>query len=42
MSKTSSKKIRLLKEVKQGLKEVKKIREGKARAYVMADLLNGE
>ena len=40
-SKTPFKKVQLLKEIKQGLKEVKLIREGKAKAYTMADLLVG-
>jgi len=44
MSKTrikqASKKARLLKEIKQGVKEVKEIREGKAKAYSMADLFD--
>jgi len=36
------KKARLLNEIKQGLEEVKAIREGKAQSYSMSDLLNGE
>jgi hypothetical protein len=40
--KKSSKKAKLLNEIKTGLKEVKAIREGKAQTYSMADLLNGE
>jgi len=39
---TSSKKSKLLDEIRQGLKEVKDIREGKAKSYSMSDLLNGE
>jgi hypothetical protein len=35
-----SKKSKLLKEIKQGLKEVKKIREGKSDGYTMADLFD--
>jgi len=38
----SSKKSKLLDEIRQGLKEVKDIREGKAKSYSMSDLLNGE
>jgi len=37
-----SKKAKLLNEIQEGLKDVKKIREGKARSYSMSDLLNGE
>jgi len=33
-----TKKQKLLDEIRQGLKEVKKIREGKAKSYTMADL----
>jgi hypothetical protein len=40
--KSVSKKAKLLNEIKEGLKEVKEIREGKAKSYSMADLLNGE
>jgi len=36
----SPKKNKLLKEIKQGLKEVKEIREGKSDGYAMSDLLN--
>ena len=35
-----SKKNKLLKEIKQGLKEVKQIREGKSNAYTMSDLFD--
>jgi hypothetical protein len=37
-----SKKSKLLKEIKKGLKEVKKIREGKSPSYTMSDLFNEE
>jgi len=37
-----SKKTKLLNEIKEGLKDVKEIREGKAKSYSMSDLLNGE
>ena len=37
--KQESKKAQLLNEVKQGLREVKEIREGKAKSYSIADLL---
>lgn len=37
-SKKESNKIRLLKEIRQGLKEVKDIQEGKAKAYSLADI----
>jgi hypothetical protein len=36
----ASKKAKLLNEIKQGLKEVKEIREGRARSYSMSDLLD--
>jgi hypothetical protein len=35
----ASKKVKLLNEIKQGLKEVKEIREGKTKSYSMSDLL---
>jgi hypothetical protein len=35
-----SKKAKLLNEIKEGLKDVKEIREGKAKSYSMSDLLN--
>ena len=38
--KTVPKKSTILKEIKQGLKEVKKIREGKSASYTMADLFD--
>ena len=38
----SSKKTKLLDEIKAGLKEVKDIRDGKSKSYTMSDLLNGE
>jgi hypothetical protein len=41
-SRTSSKKSKLLDEIRQGLKEVKDIREGKAKPYTMSDLFNCE
>lgn len=37
-----SKKSKLLKEIKKGLKEVKEIREGKSPSYTMSDLFNEE
>ena len=37
-----TKKSKLLNEIKQGLKEVKAIREGKAASYSMSDLLHSE
>ena len=40
--KEDTKKIKLLNEIKQGLKEVKKIREGKAVSYSMSDLFDGK
>lgn len=40
--KSSSKKEKLLNEIKQGLKEVKQIREGKVKAYSMSDLFDAE
>lgn len=41
-SNKTSKKAQLLDEIKSGLEEVKAIREGKADAYTMSDLLNGK
>lgn len=38
----NAKKQKLLDEIKQGLKEVKDIQEGKAKAYSMSDLFDGE
>jgi len=35
-----SKKAKLLNEIKEGLKDVKEIREGKAKSYSMSALLN--
>lgn len=40
--KEAIKKRKLLNEIKQGLQEVKAIREGKAKSYSMADLFNGK
>ncbi|HEY2580246.1 MAG TPA: hypothetical protein VGI43_00480 [Mucilaginibacter sp.] len=40
--KKASKKAKLLNEIKQGLKEVKDIRDGKSKSYSMSDLLDGE
>jgi replicative superfamily II helicase len=40
--KQASKKENLLNEIKEGLKDVKKIREGKSESYSMSDLLNGK
>jgi hypothetical protein len=37
-----SKKSKLLNEIKQGLNEVKAIREGKSKPYSMSDLFDGE
>ena len=37
-----SKKAKLLNEIKQGLKEVKEIKEGKSKSYTMSDLFDGE
>ncbi|MFI5140615.1 MAG: hypothetical protein ACHQIM_22550 [Sphingobacteriales bacterium] len=42
MNKTGIKKTRLLKNIKQGLKEVKAIRAGKAKSYSMSDLFDGK
>ncbi len=41
-NKQASKKAQILNEIKQGLKEVKEIREGKARSYSMSDLFDGK
>jgi len=41
-SNKTSKKAKLLAEIKTGLKEVKEIREGKSKSYTMSDLLDGE
>jgi len=40
--KESIKKEKLLNQIKEGLQEVKKIREGKSKGYSMSDLLDGE
>jgi hypothetical protein len=40
--KQAAKKARLLNEIRQGLKEVKEIREGKAKSYTMSDLFDGK
>jgi hypothetical protein len=37
-----SKKAKILSEIKQGLKEVKEIHEGKAKSYSMSDLFDGK
>jgi hypothetical protein len=39
--KEPSKKAKLLKELQEGLKEVKEIRDGKKKPFTMSDLLNG-
>jgi len=39
---TPSKKAKLLEEIKEGLKEVKEIREGKSASYSMSDLFDGK
>jgi len=39
---TASKKASLLNEIQQGLRDVKAIREGKAKSYSMSDLFDGE
>ena len=41
-TKSLTKKARLIEEIKQGLRDVKKIREGKAKGYSMSDLFNNE
>ena len=38
----SAKKAKLLNEIRQGLREVKEIEEGKANFYTMSDLFDGE
>ena len=40
--KQSSKKEQLLNEIKQGLREVKEIRAGKAKSYSISDIFDGE
>ena len=40
--KATSKKAKILGEIKQGLKEVREIREGKGKSYSMSDLFDGE
>ena len=40
--KQASKKAKLLSEIKQGLKEVEEIREGKKKPYSMSDLFDGK
>jgi hypothetical protein len=40
--KQASKKAHLLNEIKEGLKEVKEIREGKSKSYSMSDLFDGK
>jgi hypothetical protein len=40
--KQAAKKAHLLNEIKQGLQDVKEIREGKGRSYSMSDLFDGE
>ncbi len=40
--KQASKKAKLLNEIKQGLKDVKEIREGKTKPYSMSDLFDGK
>jgi hypothetical protein len=40
--KQASKKARLLNEIKLGLKDVKEIREGRAKSYSMSDLFDGK
>ncbi len=37
-----SKKAKLLNEIREGLKEVREVREGKTNSYTMSDLLNGK
>lgn len=38
----AAKKAHLLNEIKEGLKEVKEIREGKSKSYSMSDLFDGK
>ena len=40
--KQAAKKAKILNEIKQGLIEVKEIREGRAKPYSMSDLFDGE
>ncbi|GAA3974080.1 hypothetical protein [Mucilaginibacter dorajii] len=40
--KVISKKTKVLNEIKQGLNEVKAIREGKSKPYSMSDLFDGK
>jgi hypothetical protein len=40
--KQAAKKANLLNEIKQGLQDVKEIREGKGQSYSMSDLFDGE
>lgn len=40
--KTSTKKIKLLNEIKEGLKEVAKIRKGETKSYSMSDLFDAK
>jgi hypothetical protein len=40
--KQAAKKARLLNEIRQGLQEVKEIREGRAKSYSMSDLFDGK
>ncbi|MFD0763701.1 hypothetical protein ACFQZI_02465 [Mucilaginibacter lutimaris] len=40
--KPALKKAKLLKEIKEGIREVKAIRDGKADSYSMSDLLDGK
>jgi hypothetical protein len=42
MTNKNPKKIRLLNEIRKGLKEVKKICEGKAKSYTMSNLFDKE
>ncbi len=37
-----AKKARLLNEIKEGLREVKEIREGRSKSYSMSDLFDGQ
>ena len=40
--KQAAKKARVLNEIKQGLEEVKKIEEGKAKFYSISDIFDGQ
>jgi hypothetical protein len=40
--KEATKKANLLNDIKQGLSEVKEIREGKAKSYTMSDLFDAK